>query len=136
MVIGYNIDMFLFGILSWWYGDGWLARIKMMKDRLAASADFFSIGLLIKTIFAPFRQISAGRVSGPVGVQLRALFDKLVSRFIGALIRLFMIVIGSFVLFFQALFGIIFIAVWPIVPLFVVIGLILTVTGWVPQWGI
>jgi hypothetical protein len=128
--------MFLVGILSWWYGDGWLSRIEAMKYRLASSADFFSIGLLITTIFAPFRQISAGRVEGPIGVQVRAFFDRLVSRFIGALVRLAMIVVGSFALFFQAVFGIIMIALWPILPLFVVVGLILTVTGWVPQWGI
>jgi len=107
-----------------------------MKNRLASSADFFSIGLLITTIFAPFRQISAGRVNGPIGVQVRAFFDKLVSRFIGALVRLFMIFVGLFALFFQAVFGIVMIIAWPILPLMVVAGLILAVTGWVPQWVI
>lgn len=104
-----------------------------MKERLIASADFFSIGLLITTIFAPFRQISAGRVSGPIGVQMRAFLDRSISRFIGALVRLSMIVIGSFVMAMQALFGAIMIVMWPIIPLFIVIGLILTVAGWTPQ---
>jgi len=128
--------MFLLGILSWWYGVGWLARFQSAKERLAISADFFSIGLLITTIFAPFRQISAGRVNGPIGAQLRAFLDRLISRLIGALVRLSMIIIGSIVLIFQTIFGALLIAIWPIMPLFVVVGLILMVTGWVPQWGI
>ena len=105
-----------------------------MKDRLAASADFFSVGLLASTIFAPFRQISAGKVSGPIGYQMRAFFDRLISRFIGAFVRMSMIVVGLVTMFFQVVFGLILIVMWPILPPFLVIGLILMVIGWVPQW--
>jgi len=128
--------MFLVGILSWWYGNGWVARIQATKDRLASSADFFSLGLLVSTIFAPFRQISAGKVSGSIGDQMRAFLDRTISRFVGAAVRIFMIIFGLITMFFQIIFGIIVIIVWPIIPLFIVIGLIMTVIGWVPQWTI
>ena len=117
--------MFLVGILSWWYKKGWADQIQTVKDRLAASADFFSVGQLITTIFAPFRQISASKVSGPIGEQMRAFLDRTISRFVGAAVRIFMII-----------FGILVIIIWPIIPLFVIIGLIMMVIGWVPKWTV
>lgn len=125
----YNEDMFLVGILSWWYGDGWQQRLHMIGSRIARTSDFFSIGLLVSTLFAPFRQISAGRVDGPLGVQMRALFDRLISRLIGALVRSFMIIAGLFVISFQAVCGGIVLAFWAIIPIFPVIGILMTVIG-------
>jgi hypothetical protein len=129
----YNSDMFLVGILSWWYGNGWLSRIQLIKERLAASADFFSVGLLASTLFAPFRQISVGRVSGPIGDQIRAFFDRLISRIVGGFVRTFMIVFGLVAMFIQVVFGGIVLLLWLILPLLPVVGLIATVIGWVPR---
>jgi hypothetical protein len=125
--------MFLRGFISWWYGGGWLTRVKMMKDRLKASADFFSVELLISTLFAPYRQISAGNVAGSLNDQIRAFFDKLLSCTIGVVIRIFMIIFGLIGMFLQALFGIIILAVWLVIPLLPAIGLIGLVIGWVPR---
>jgi len=107
-----------------------------MKDRLAASADFFSIGLLASTLFSPYRQISAGSVAGSLGDQMRAFFDKTLSRFIGATVRSFMIVFGVIAMFLQVLFGFVILGFWLIIPFFPVIGLIAMIIGWVPQWTI
>jgi hypothetical protein len=132
-VSSYNSDMFLVGILSWWYGNGWAARIQAMKKRLASSADFFSVGLLATTIFAPFRQISAGKVSGSIGDQMRAFLDRTISRFVGAFVRIFMILFGLVTMFLQIIFGVLVVIIWPIIPLFVVIGLIMMLIGWIPK---
>jgi hypothetical protein len=126
--------MFLVGLLTWWYGNGWAARIQLTKERLAASADFFSVGQLALTVFAPFRQISAGKVSGSIADQMRAFLDRTVSRFVGAAVRIFMIIFGVITMLFQTIFGALVIIIWPILPLFLVIGLIMTIIGWVPQW--
>jgi len=131
---GYNIDMFLVGILSWWYKNGWIDQIQTMKDRLESSADFFSVGQLASTLFAPFRQISAEKVSGSIGDQMRALLDRTISRFVGAAVRIFMIIFGLTAMLLQIIFGILVIVIWPIIPLFVIIGLIMMIIGWVPKW--
>lgn len=133
---GYNSDMFLVGILSWWYKNGWADQIQTMKDRLESSADFFSVGQLVMTIFAPFRQISAGTVSGSIGDKLRAFLDRTISRFVGAAVRIFMIIFGLTTILLQIIFGVIVIVIWPIIPLFIVIGLIMMIIGWVPRWTI
>lgn len=126
--------MFLVGIISWWYGDGWKQRSHLITDRIARTNDYFSIGLLLSTLFAPFRQISAGSVDGSIPVLLRAFVDKLISRVIGSIVRTFMIIFGLVVMVLQIIFGGIVLAVWVFVPLFPVIGLLMMVIGWVPTW--
>lgn len=126
--------MFLVGIISWWYGDGWKQRSHLVADRISRTNDYFSIGLLLSTLFAPFRQISAGSVDGSLAVLLRALVDKLISRVIGAIVRTFMVIFGLVVMILQIIFGGIVLVVWTFVPLFPIIGLLMMVIGWVPTW--
>lgn len=124
--------MFILGLLSWWYGEGWRGRLVMLRERLARTIDFFSIDLLLRTFFSPFRQISAGRVDGPLALQMRAFFDRLISRMIGAMIRLAMIVTGTFAIIFYAVVGAILVVLWAFVPLIPIGGVILALTGWMP----
>ena len=128
--------MFLRGFISWWYGGGWLRRVQMIKDRLIASADFFSVELLLSTLFSPFRQISADNIVGSISDQMRAFFDRLLSRTIGAFVRTFMIIFGLVAMFLQIIFGIFTLLFWLIIPLLPAIGLIVAVIGWVPKWTI
>lgn len=126
--------MFLVGIMTWWYGDGWRKRAQIVTARMARANDYFSVGLLFSTLFAPFRQISAGSVDGPIGAQMRAMLDKLISRVIGAVVRTFMIIFGLVVMLLQGIFGLVVLAFWAIIPVFPVLGLVMVVIGWVPSW--
>ena len=126
--------MFIVGLLSWWYGAGWMQRLTLVCERLIATADYFSIDLLLKTLFAPFRQISAGQVDGPIGVRWRAFVDRLVSRFIGAIVRLFMILFGSVTLIIFAIIGGASVVFWGLIPLLPLIGVVMTAIGWAPSW--
>jgi len=125
--------MFLVGILSWWYGNGWVSRIRIIKARIAASADFFSVELLASTLFEPFRQISAGHVGGSISDKFKAFGDRLLSRTIGAVTRSFMIIFGMIVMAVEVMFGLITVLVWLFIPLLPALGLVMAVIGWVPQ---
>lgn len=133
-VFGYNSDMFLVGIINWWYGQGWRRQFQKLDEGLGRTARFFSVGQLLMTLFAPYRQISAGQVQGPIGVQFKAFFDRTFSRLIGAVVRLGTIVTAGIALLFRALFGFIVALLWPLAPLFPVAGLIMAVVGWMPSW--
>lgn len=124
--------MFIVGILGWWYGAGWKLRVRMLRERLAGLVDYFSIDLLVKTLFSPFRQISAQNVNGSINVQLRAFFDKLLSRMIGAIVRTGMILIGAAAILIYSLLGATGLVVWALVPIFPVVGTVLWLTGWLP----
>lgn len=126
--------MFLVGLVSWWYGKGWQRYVKSLISHLARTADFFSIGILFSTLFAPFRQISAGRVNGALGDVMRGFFDKLISRIIGAMIRSVVLVFGLIVIVLQAVVSLVLIIFWGLVPIIPIAGLILMASGWTPAW--
>lgn len=127
--------MFIVGLFSWWYGRGWLDQAMAAKDRLLGLYDYFSIDMLVRTLFMPFRQISAGGVRGSLSVQLQAWVDQMVSRIIGMMVRTVMIVIGSVSLLLACVVNIVMLVLWPFVPLLPVVGCVLSMTGWIP-WKI
>lgn len=110
-------------------------RVSRLREKLVGTLDYFSIDLLLRTFFSPFRQISAGQVRGPLGVQMRALLDRIISRVIGAMIRLVMIIVGIFAIILYALIGGLMVLVWGIIPVLPVLGIVLFVSGWVP-WSL
>jgi hypothetical protein len=126
------MHMVIVWLLSWWYGAGWKLQLSRTKERLAGSYDYFSIGLLIKTLFSPYRQISAGRINGPIGLQLRAFVDRLFSRVIGAVVRSIFLVAGVIWLTLISVLSGISLIMWATVPFLPLAGLILFVSGWVP----
>ncbi|MEK7621193.1 MAG: hypothetical protein AAB395_02460 [Patescibacteria group bacterium] len=126
--------MFSFlGLITWWYGAGWKRVGQILIEKLVISEDFFSIGMLLGSLFAPFKQISASSGSGgTLQMKLQAWFDKQFSRFIGAIIRIILIFIGTGWLIIQvAVYLLIFLA-WPLLPALPAIGLILSIGGMLP----
>ena len=120
----------MLNLLNWWYIDGWKDFLYRTGSRLANLADFFSIGLLIKTFFAPFRQISAATAShAPLDVKFRMWLDRLVSRVVGAFVRFFIIIAGLICLLLAAIFSLIFIILWPLAPFAPLAGLIMSIMG-------
>lgn len=101
-------------------------------ERLDATMDFFSIGLLAKTMFSLFRQDGAGSVDGPLSVKVNAFFGRLISRVLGAMIRFTVLVVGLFTITFHALGGLFVLLLWAFVPLFPIIGFIVMTSGWIP----
>jgi hypothetical protein len=127
--------MFLVGILSWWYGRGWLGQWRRISDQLRATVQFFSIGQLFSTLFAPFRQISANSAnSSNPAAALRAFFDQLISRFIGSIVRLGTILAGCVIIVLQIVYESLIMVLWWFIPALPVVGFILLAIGWVPTW--
>lgn len=117
--------MVIIGLFSWWYATGWLTLIRKSGARIQAVLRFFSVPLLAGSLFAPFRQISAGRVQGSLSVQLQALGDRLFSRVIGAFVRSFLILIGLTTVVAIAIVAAAAIIIWPFLPLAPLVGLVL-----------
>ena len=129
--ICYNTVMVITSLLSWWYVEGWREQLTKIRWAFIRIADRFSIGLLIKTLFAPFRQISADEQAR--GNNLATVItDKLVSRLIGCFMRTVMIVVGIITLVLLAIVSLIRLLLWPLLPVLPVVGLILTVTVGAP----
>ena len=127
--------MQIVGLLSWWYSGGIVRTVRRIWVRLDGLMDLFSIGLLLKTLFAPFRQISAGKIDGPIGIQVRAFFDNLISRIIGAIVRTMVLIAGAFTITFSVIVSLFLIVLWILVPLLPIVGLVMMLTGYAP-WTI
>lgn len=125
--------MLIISLLAWWYGPGWKKLGRGMISKLALAEDFFSIDLLLATLFSPFRQISAdGRREGTLQMKLQAVFDKLFSRFVGFVVRTLLIIAGAAWLLILSVLDFLVLLAWPLLPLLPIIGLIVGLTGWLP----
>ena len=116
-------------LLKWWYTAGLRQRLKKASVRLDGTIDYFSMDLLLKTLFSPFRQISAGKVDGSLEVKMRALIDRVFSRLIGAFIRLLLLVVGGITIALQVILALVVILLWLLVPLLPVAGIVLMAAG-------
>ncbi len=95
---------------------------------------FFSVGQLLATLFSPYRQISASVAGGSFGQIVRGFFDQLVSRIIGAIVRLFTVLAGVIVVALQVIVGIITATVWLAIPFVPLAAIALFAIGWTPIW--
>ena len=124
--------MVVVGLLSWGYGLGLRRFVVSVGRRITAVYDYFSIGELLRTWFSPFRQISAGSVSGPFSVQWHAFADRTISRFVGGFMRTLMIVIGLLSIICMGVVACVAIVMWLTVPFMPLVGVVLSVMGWMP----
>jgi len=122
--------MLAIALFSWWYTTAWKDLARRIERRIGRTLDFFSVGLLFRTLFDPFRQIAAGKVKGSVDAQFRAWADRTFSRFFGAAIRGLFIVIGLLSTVLFMLIGFIQLVVWPFIPLLPLIAVLGMVMGW------
>ena len=122
--------MLVVGFFQWWYLRGWTDFIHKMMGVLQNLADSFSISLLLKTLFSPFKQISA---YGSGGTSIQAQFsdaaDRLLSRVIGFIMRVIIIFAGIITMLLDIVVSSFAILLWPLLPILPIIGVILTIAG-------
>lgn len=121
--------MLIVSFASWWYGAGWRFVASRAKYKISRLGEFFSISLLLKTLFSPYRQISAGAVNGPLNLRMRAFFDRQFSRFIGFFVRTIMIIAGTVAMVVLGIATIVWLVVWPLLPLSPLIFVVLAAMG-------
>jgi hypothetical protein len=122
-------------MLTWWYFGGLSDQFGRIKKMLAKVNDQFSIPLLLKTLFYPFRMIDADKVYGPsLGDKIKAWADQMISRMIGGAIRIVVVIIGIIVLAVTVVISMLRMALWvalPILPIIVLVGSIIWGMIWI-----
>ena len=127
--------MLIGALFSWWYGVGLREQIAKIKMSFVVNNDRFSIGLLLKTLFQPFRQISADSGGRSIDEKMRAGFDKLISRLIGAVVRFFVIIAGLIASLLLVIVTVIRLILWIFMPLLPILGIIILIIVGLP-WTI
>ncbi|MGH7157954.1 MAG: hypothetical protein ACREGD_02650 [Candidatus Saccharimonadales bacterium] len=117
-------------LFAWWYGIGWTRVMHGVAARIQGVMDFFSVTLLLGTLFDPFRQIDAGQVRGTPQEQLRAFGNRLFSRIVGFFIRSVTILCGLVSAAVMTVAGLVQLLLWPLLPALPLLGVIAAFAGW------
>ena len=118
-------------MLCWWYTAGWGVFCRKIKNFFLGVFDYFSMSSLVRTLFKPFRQISAGtaRAESSLDLKFHMFIDRLVSRVVGFCSRLALLIAGTFIIIVVGIISGVMIILWPIIPLAPVAGAILMAVG-------
>ena len=111
--------------LIWHFFDVPKGILKAWRNFLLFNLNYFSIPLLFKTLFSHWRRYrySYGR-RFDLGRYFEAFTFNLISRGLGAVVRVILILIGLLVEFFIILAGAIIFLGWLILPVLLIAGLI------------
>jgi hypothetical protein len=118
--------MIALAFFSWWYGRGWNDTAHRLSRRIDKLNRAFSVKLLLKTLFSPWRRI----ISYPgasLGEHFRAWGDNIVSRIVGFFVRLFVLLAALIASLVIIIVSILEVIVWPLLPPAILVVLILGV---------
>ena len=118
----------LIEFFRWWYGSGWLKAFNKTIDWTNEVRYDFSISILLRTLFSPWRQIIS--VPGKsLDAKLRAMVDNFVSRIVGFFVRLMVLITASLMYICAAIAGFVLAVIWPFIPLFFIYFLLRGLIG-------
>jgi hypothetical protein len=110
--------------LVWQFYEVPLFLLKAWKNYLAYAESSFSILLLVKTFFSPWRRYNW---EYPKHVDVYqfflALTSNIFSRFLGAIMRSVLIVVGALFYCATALIGLLILVAWILLPFLVLAGI-------------
>ena len=118
----------LFSFFVWWYGPGWVGAMQDVRRRTEGVSHSFSVAILLKTLFAPWRRITSTPGAG-IDAKFRAMIDNLVSRAVGFFVRLIVLITALLLSGLTAVFFTLIMIVWPLLPFLVLYSLVRAVTG-------
>ena len=99
------------------------------RNYLLFGLDYFSIPLLVKTLFSPWRRYNWVY---PKAFDIKEFFNTLISnifsRILGAMCRIVLIVFGIVVQILIFLIGIIAIVLWLLIPFIIIVSILFLIT--------
>jgi len=108
----------VFQFLVWYFWDVPKKILLIWKNFLKFNLEYFSIFLLLKTFFAPWRDYRWDYGRGfDLARYAETLFSNLITRIIGAIVRSFLIAIGLAVEIFIILIGGVIFISWFLLPM-------------------
>lgn len=111
--------------IFWHFFEVPLSILKAWGNFLKFNLNYFSIPLLIKTLFSPWRRYLWAYPKGfDIGKYFEVFTSNLISRILGAIMRVFLIIIGLLVEIFLIFGGLLIFFGWLVLPLFLIFGLI------------
>jgi hypothetical protein len=103
--------------VRWHYGEALVHYLRILKTWWWFVLAYFSVPLLLVTLFAPFKRSYEPHARGErIGVHIEHIVINTLSRLIGACIRLSLIIVALFLLVSLTVLGVFGYAIWLIAP--------------------
>ncbi len=115
-----SVQIFWYYII-WHYTKAWQDSVRVIENYLWFVGNFFSINLLLRTLFSPWRRLSVSGGKGGEESFFGALLINTLMRGVGFLIRSATIVLGAVVVLLTIVLSAAFIVVWLCLPVLVVL---------------
>src|SRR5688572_8031457 len=112
----------LMDYLFWHYRNGISDAKNLSKNLLWFLWNFFSINLLLKTLFSPWQKLNERRTKGSLQSFFESLVINTLMRLVGAVIRLIFIFLGLIIIAFSAVLLFFFNILWLIMPAIVAVS--------------
>ena len=107
------------------YLDAPKAILKAWRNFLLFNFNYFSIAVLFRTLFSYWHKYRWSRGRGfSIGEYLEVGFSNLISRVLGAIMRLFLIIIGLLAEILIFIGGLLALLFWLVLPLILIFGLL------------
>lgn len=114
--------MLAIALMQWWYFKGWLEAGKRGLGMARSVLQSFSVPILARTLFAPWKQIVAlSQPNETVQMKLRKVLDNLVSRVVGFMVRSLTLIAAMILALAALITGLAIIIIWPLLPLSVLL---------------
>lgn len=111
--------------ISWQFFDAPRNILGAWKNFFKFILNYFSVGLLLKTFFSPWRRIQVSYGKGfDIGRYLSAFSSNLIFRLLGAIVRSFLILVALLIELLIIALGIIVVLGWFLLPLLLIAGFI------------
>lgn len=108
----------------WHYTAGLKAALGLALNFIRFTANFFSLQLLLKTLFSPWRRLGEHYVSGLHPSEwLSTFLVNTLMRIVGAIIRLILIIVGLIMIIITAVFGLLVMIVWVLWPVLIILAI-------------
>lgn len=100
--------------------------LRIWKNFLLFNLNYFSIPLLLKTLFSPWRKYKESyRGAFNIGRYLETFFANIIYCVLGAIVRSFLIIIGLLLEVFIFFAGPIVLIIWIVLPIILLLALII-----------
>lgn len=103
-------------ILRYWYGVELPKAPRRLHGFILTTADAFSMPLLLRTLFAPWRKDVLPTTGLALQEKLRVFGYNLIAIFVGFFVRLFVLITASLMIGLTILVGTILLGLWVILP--------------------
>jgi hypothetical protein len=111
--------------MAWQFIDTPRFIIRIWRNFLVFNFNYFSIGVLFRTLFAYWHKYRWQAPSGfSIGKYLEAAASNLVSRVLGAIMRTFLIILGLLFEILILIGGLISLSLWLISPFLFIFGIL------------